>query len=718
MGFEAMSDAGKLIEDLWRAVKAGDIEPYPNLGRALVTLAESLMPATEADPDAGSPAMNDAMEKLNRATGYMLGEPKESPPAAAAQPGQSDDSSDDGTAQIADVVQLPGAFPEPEETPGAEEPAGGVQSSAAEPDPEPEPSVPPEEEAAPAVTPTAVPPSDEIPERDGVVSARSVPLDTSPAEVIGSAIDNPEVYGPDLGGLLSSLENWASGQTIQVSAGRLYRLINHVASLRVELDSVLGEIRYAPTVTLDMIEHMTDLVRATSSLELNAMELGAVPVRQMTNTLPQLVRYLAKKLGKEIRFEISAADDLDVDRQVLDKISDPVRQLIVNAVNHGIELPAVREAAGKAATGVVSVSLARRGSSFEVVVKDDGSGIDYDLVQQLAVSQGLVAADAAADTEVLRPIIFFPGFTTKAGDELNSVGAGLSNVADAVESLYGRIRLDSEAGVGTTVTLVVPTVRDLQRVLIIDSGGMKWGIPEAVIETTQPVESASIRTEGDRQFLEFDGNEIPIGPIANVVGATDTRPPVQVIALAHRAGTAAITVNEIIGMREVAAKELGPVVAGPSHITGAALMGGGEVVLVLDAGAVVQLCQEVPQPVAPRSRVLVVDDSQGARAVIAGSLASSGFTTSVAESAFEALELLNDEHVDALLVDFSMPAQDGVALVRKVRAAGIEIPIVMLSGVAKTEDQERAIEAGVNAFFEKADFREGALAAQLRSLLE
>jgi CheY-like chemotaxis protein len=115
---------------------------------------------------------------------------------------------------------------------------------------------------------------------------------------------------------------------------------------------------------------------------------------------------------------------------------------------------------------------------------------------------------------------------------------------------------------------------------------------------------------------------------------------------------------------------------------------------------------------------LVVDDSQGARAVIAGSLASSGFTTSVAESAFEALEVLNEEHIDALVVDFSMPAQDGVELVRKVRAAGIELPIVMLSGVAKSEDQERALEAGVDAFFEKADFREGALAAQLRSLLE
>lgn len=743
MGFEAISDAGKMIEDLWRGVKAGDIEPYPNLGRSLVALAGSLMAATDADPDGGSPEMNEAMEKLNRATGYMLGEQVEAPAAVSSEapsfetPVSADETSPDlEQSQIADVVPLPGAIqPEPEPTPEPQPeptpaPAPEPQpesprqvatptSPAADPpappprDPEPTPPIP--QAAAPVA-----PPVDASPGTRPVASARSVPLESELiGEVIGSAVsDDAEVYGPDLGGLLGALENWASGQTIQVSAGRLYRLINYVASMRVELDSLLSEMRYAPQVTRDMVEHMTDLVRSTSALEVNAMELGAVPVRQMTNTLPQLVRYLAKKLGKEVRFEISAADDLDVDRQVLDKISDPVRQLIVNALNHGIETPDVREAAGKQATGVISVSLARRGGSFEVVVTDDGGGIDYNEVRQLAVSQGLVDPAAPLDVEVLRPILFFPGFTTKAGDELNSVGAGLANVADAVESLYGRIRLESKKGEGTTVTLVVPTVRDLQRVLIIDSGGMKWGIPEAVIDAVIPLESASIRTEGDRQLLAFEGNELPAAPIANVVGATDTRPPVQVVALSHRAGSAAVTVNEVLGIREVAAKELGPVVSGPSHITGAALMGGGEVVLVLDAGAVVQLCQAVPQPVAPRARILVVDDSQGARAVIAGSLASSGFSTSVAESAFEALEVLGEQHIDALVVDFSMPAQDGVELVKKVRATGITVPIVMLSGVAKSEDQQRALDAGVDAFFEKADFREGALATQLRDLLQ
>lgn len=763
MGFEAISDAGKMIEDLWRAVKAGEVEPYPNLGRCLVALSETLNDATKADPDTGSPEMVDAMEKLNRATGYMLGEPideadKPAPaPVAPAPPPEADTG-----AEIADVVQLPGALtveqvqepvtevvetppvaappptPPPAPTPAAppEEaappPPEVMAPPVAEPAPPPaaapfdpfkkryvEQDPVPAAPAAPAPPPVVAPAAEPVAPAEGVVSARSVPLDQDAGpEFIGTVVPgDPEVYGPDLGGLLGALENWASGQTIQVSAGRLYRLINYVASMRVELDSMLGEMQYAPSVTADMVKHMTDLVKATSALEMNAMELGAVPVRQMTNTLPQLVRYLAKKLGKEIRFEIQAVDDLDVDRQVLDKISDPVRQLIVNAINHGIELPAVREAAGKSATGVISVSLARRGASFEVVVADDGSGINFGIVHQLAVAQGLVAADAAMDVETLRPIIFFPGFTTTAGDELNSVGAGLSNVADAVESLYGRIRIESEDGVGTTVTLVVPTVRDLQRVLIVDSGGMKWGIPEAVVDAVMPIESAPIRAEGDRQMMDFEGSELPVAPIASVVGATDKRPATQVVAISHRAGSAALTVTDVIGIREVAAKELGPVVAGPSHITGAALMGGGDVILILDAGAVVQLCQAVPQPVAARARVLVVDDSQGARAVIAGSLASSGFSTSVAESAFEALEVLKETHIDALVVDFSMPAQDGVELVKKVRAAGIQIPIVMLSGVAKTADQERALEAGVNAFFEKADFREGALAAQLRSLL-
>jgi CheY-like chemotaxis protein len=171
------------------------------------------------------------------------------------------------------------------------------------------------------------------------------------------------------------------------------------------------------------------------------------------------------------------------------------------------------------------------------------------------------------------------------------------------------------------------------------------------------------------------------------------------------------------GIREVAAKELGPLLAGPSHITGAALLGGGEVVLVLDAAAVVSRTRSVPVEDSPGSRVLVVDDSIGARAVVSGALASSGFVTSVASSAAEALDILAGREIDALVVDFSMPQQDGAELVAQVRERGITVPVVMLSGVATEDDKTRSKEAGVDVFFDKADFREGALAETLRGML-
>jgi CheY-like chemotaxis protein len=187
--------------------------------------------------------------------------------------------------------------------------------------------------------------------------------------------------------------------------------------------------------------------------------------------------------------------------------------------------------------------------------------------------------------------------------------------------------------------------------------------------------------------------------------------------ISHRVGSVAITVRSVDGIREVAAKELGPLLAGPSHITGAALLGGGEVVLVLDAAALVARTRSVPAEELPGSRVLVVDDSIGARAVVSGALASSGFVTSVASSASEALDILAGNEVDALVVDFSMPQQDGADLVAEVRERGINVPVVMLSGVASEEDKTRSKEAGVDVFFDKADFREGALAETLRGML-
>jgi chemotaxis protein histidine kinase CheA/methylmalonyl-CoA mutase cobalamin-binding subunit len=723
MGYEAISRAGWLIEQLWRGIQHGDIDPYPNLGRAIEALANTLPAAAKADPDTGTPELVEAIAQLNRVSG--VGDDDPTPPAPPSPPepstrsnpppptpsgpppapegsaggasgpsddvGVSEDASEDAAAEDggegATVVPLPGAF----EAVRAPEMPIGV-----------------DREAAPAAA-----------SADG--SGIEIDLDTADAEDWATSAT---VTGPDLGGLLGALESWATGQTMMVSAGRLYRLINYVAGVRIELQALAKRLG-AATVD-DVTEEYVGGVRrdietiadTAVELEADALGLAAVPVKEMTNTLPQLVRYLSKKLGKEVRFEVVGDEDLALDRQVLDIVADPIRQLIVNAVYHGVEMPADREALGKPATALVSLTMAIKNHKLEIVVRDDGGGINWPAVRLAAVEQGYYDTSDPSDPEKLQPILFFPGFSTAPDSELGSIGSGLSNVAEAVESLYGRIRLES-SDTGTTVTIVVPTTRDLQRVLIVDAGNMKWGIPEAAIDEVVPVADAKVTTGGGgRRSLIIDDQEHRVVSLADLVGATDPRPETKFVRLSHRIGCAAVGVQRVLGVREVAAKELGPLLAGPSHITGAALLGGGDVVLLLDAGSLVQRSQDVPQPLTPGARVLVVDDSQGARAVVSGALASSGFTTSVAGSAAEALEVLAEQEVDALVVDFSMPNEDGVDLVHQVREKYEGLPIIMLSGVATPEDQERAVAAGVDAFFNKADFREGALADALRATIE
>jgi chemotaxis protein histidine kinase CheA/CheY-like chemotaxis protein len=718
MGYEAISRAGWLIEQLWRGIQHGDIDPYPNLGRAIEALANTLPAAAKADPDTGTPELIEAIAQLNRVSG--VGDDDPTPPAPPAPPTPSPRSNPPPPAPS-------GPPPAPEGSAGgASGPSDdvGVSEKAAEDDTEGA-TVVPLPGAFEAVRAPEMPigidqkPAPSAESADG--SAIGIDIDGEGSEDWATSAT---VSGPDLGGLLGALESWATGQTMMVSAGRLYRLINYVAGVRIELQALAKRLGAATgdDVTEEYVggvcRDIETIADTAVELEADALGLAAVPVKEMTNTLPQLVRYLSKKLGKEVRFEVVGDQDLALDRQVLDIVADPIRQLIVNAVYHGVEMPADREALGKPATALVSLTMTIKNHKLEIVVSDDGGGINWPAVRLAAVEQGYYDSSDPSDPEKLQPILFFPGFSTAPDSELGSIGSGLSNVAEAVESLYGRIRLES-SDTGTTVTIVVPTTRDLQRVLIVDAGNMKWGIPEAAIDEVVPVADAKVTTGGGgRRTLLIEDQEHRVVSLADLVGATDPRPETKFVRLSHRIGCAAVGVQRVLGVREVAAKELGPLLAGPSHITGAALLGGGDVVLLLDAGSLVQRSQDVPQPLTPGARVLVVDDSQGARAVVSGALASSGFTTSVAGSAAEALEILAEHEVDALVVDFSMPNEDGVELVHQVREKYEGLPIIMLSGVATPEDQERAVAAGVDAFFNKADFREGALAEALRATIE
>jgi CheY-like chemotaxis protein len=206
--------------------------------------------------------------------------------------------------------------------------------------------------------------------------------------------------------------------------------------------------------------------------------------------------------------------------------------------------------------------------------------------------------------------------------------------------------------------------------------------------------------------------------MAAAMGKEAAGPESELLIVSTRSGPVAVAVAEILGKRRVAVKGLGPILGGSRNITGAALLGGGEALVVVDPNYLGEYSRESQPRGEALYRILVVDDSAGVRQLISAALAGRGFDVEVAEGAREAILALSSGRFDCLVVDFAMPRSSGVDLVRTLRAGGVSIPMVMVSGVANAEEQQAAWDAGVDAYLEKGDLRLGSLAATIRTLLD
>jgi len=542
----------------------------------------------------------------------------------------------------------------------------------------------------------------------------------------------PEIGSPellDLGGLLSSVESGLVGPATRVETTRLYRLINRAAEVRLDaaaLASAVQALRYAvssnprevASLATSWESAVENLDLAVEDLQMRALQLVAAPLSEITATFHQFVRYLSRRTGKQIRFEL-AGDEVEVDRQIIEHLREPLRHLLVNAIDHGIEMPDVREAAGKPATATLAVRAQISKNSFVITVEDDGCGIDWKAVEESAWERGLVSADESPSESELTRLLFGGGFSTSIeATDLSGDGAGLALVAETAEMLNGGITVDSRSGQGTSVMLTLPASWALQDMLLLSAEDRQWGVPAAAVVAAFPLSGAEVRPGKDRMELVHQGQRLPISSFASAVGLPEKEPVNEVIILATRSGLIAVTVPRIDGRRQVAVKGLGPVLAGNPHLTGAAVLGGGEVVVIVEPNQLGDRVRSLPTPVVSRPRVLVVDDSAGARQLVGSVLTGQGFETLVAADAEEGLAKLKAESFDALVVDYAMPGSDGVELVRAVREILPSLPVVMVSAVADEDDQARAWSVGVNAYLDKADLRQGLLATTLNSLLE
>ncbi|HSL25014.1 MAG TPA: response regulator, partial [Acidimicrobiia bacterium] len=530
----------------------------------------------------------------------------------------------------------------------------------------------------------------------------------------------PEGGPTSLGGLLGAVERSMMSGASRVDTIDLYQLINQ--AVEVSLDSeALSDLALVQFVGADPHKllsawrsQLRRLVAAVGHLQDLAVALANAPLRQATETFPQFVRYLGRKLGKDVRFDASG-EEIELDRQIVELLREPLRHLLVNAVDHGLETPEERIAAGKSATGVVSLSARRDGDRVIVVVSDDGRGVDWKAVSEAARQRGL-----ALDDSDLTSLLFQPGFTTvDAVHDFSGAGDGLTTVAEVLERMNGGIQFESQPGLGTTVTLTLPVSLVLQNVVVVADGDNFWGLPEAAVQASiMPAGSDLTANAAGVRRARFQSQDLPVVSLATAMGQEPQGDPSDLVIVSTRSGPVAVGVGEVLGRRRVAVKALGPILGGSRNITGAALLGGGEVMVVVDPHYLGEFARHQQRELDRRWKVLVVDDSAGVRQLIAATLSGRGFEVQVAESAREAVLALANSSFDVLVVDYAMPRSNGVELVRALRAGNVKVPIVMVSGVASAEEQAAAWEAGVDAYLDKSDLRLGALLSTLHTLLE
>lgn len=434
------------------------------------------------------------------------------------------------------------------------------------------------------------------------------------------------------------------------------------------------------------------------------------------------VRQLSISTGKSVDLEI-AGGDTELDRSVLENLRDPLLHIIRNAVQHGIEFPQQRKASGKPEEATIKVSASLHGQHVQIEVRDDGQGINEEAVKARARKNGLAEPQTKEEVAAL---LFTPWFSTSASvDHVSGRGVGLDVVASQVAGLQGDVSLSYEEGKGTCFTLTVPLTLTKIRVLLVKAGGQTLALPSASIQRLLRIQLSELQSVQGGQVFGFDGSLISVcslsdalklAPLSNA--AHETRVPA--VVLVQGATKRAFLVDELIGEQEVVVTNLGARLQRLRNVSGATILASGEIALILNTVELMKRHQSnssahrqtQQQSMATRQiRLIVCDDSPTTRILETSILQSAGYDVTAVADGQDAWELLQSQGADLIVSDVEMPIMDGFSLARTIRASDKwkNLPVILVTGLAKESDRENGLLAGANAYVVKSEFDQSEL---------
>jgi len=461
----------------------------------------------------------------------------------------------------------------------------------------------------------------------------------------------------------------------------------------------------------------------------DSKKLLMLPIGTALRPVPRMVRDIGRDLGKDIGVEMHG-EETDIDKRILDLLKDPVLHIVRNCVDHGIEMPEVREQRSKPRKGQIQISVAALDSSrIEILIEDDGGGINLDRLRRVALKQGIVSEEtlAAMDDDAVAGLIFHSGISTSAiVTDLSGRGLGMAIARDMIEDMGGRINVSSFAGAGTLFRIVLPVSHTTLRCILVRIAGRSFMIPANNVERACRVNKDQVKYVAHCKTIMLEDEAVAIVDLAAVLGVTRSPIPsglhVQAIVLTGAGARIAFQVDEIVAEQETLVKQLGSLLPHVRHMAGAALLGAGEAVPILNVRDLLVTAQTMSasagtltvasedENTEPR-RILVVDDSVTSRMLIKNILEAVGYNVNVAVDGVEALAALKADEFDLVVSDVEMPRMDGFTLTENLRKDPrlAQMPVILVTSLESREHKERGVAAGANAYIVKRTFDQGNL---------
>jgi two-component system sensor histidine kinase and response regulator WspE len=453
------------------------------------------------------------------------------------------------------------------------------------------------------------------------------------------------------------------------------------------------------------------------------------PFADGVQAFPRMVRDVARSLGKDVKLDL-VGESTQVDRDILAKLDAPLGHLLRNAVDHGIEGPDERRAAGKPPEGVIRLEARHSAGALHVIISDDGRGVDLDSLRATVAERKLIHADAAvalSESELLE-FLFLPGFSMKgAVTDISGRGVGLDVVRDMVRQVRGTVHVSSQPGKGTRFQLQLPVTLSVVRTLLADVSGEPYAFPLAHIVRTLKLPKDGIQLLEGRQHFHFDGRQIGLVTAHQVLGTGELAPTgdsLSVIVIGDATRVYGLVVDRFLGERELVVQPLEGQFGKIKDIAAGALMVDGSPVLIVDTedlirsvdklvsgGRLSRVKDQIAVKVGKRKRVLVVDDSLTVRELERKLLTAHGYEVEIAVDGMDGWNAVRTGHFDLVVTDIDMPRMDGIELVDLInKDPNLKgVPVMVVSYKDREEDRQRGLEAGAAHYLTKGSFQDDML---------